>query len=376
MRSDIGERLKDFSVEKSDAQIIRQSMVNINVDISKYELTYGCIPTSFVPEMQVVITKYIEDRYSKTPVLVDGELEFFCMTYWRYFSSDLIEYCAKTPRKLSKMVMGDIVKKLLMCKRILPTNTSKIIEKMKDVFLPKLLCAVNVEDEDHVTVGSLCILKMLLTTFLTMYKLPKTTISFINGIFMKLKIEHKMTGNTFNKVVKAQDLVLWWFIETCNFHRIGILAGNLPSSVFVNILKSPTCDKSSQISVFAKTDIFEVFKFYFSKSSDVSSELCIAVDNFFMLIVVWFSNYMCNTGLLSVQSSGKFKQVILPQFLKSFNKHVVEQYEHTIIAANYSARIKNKFAEAVCKNVSRLSKAEGNIERPKKISFEQSVLAL
>lgn len=33
MRSDIGERLKDFSIEKSEAQIIRQSMVNINASI-------------------------------------------------------------------------------------------------------------------------------------------------------------------------------------------------------------------------------------------------------------------------------------------------------------------------------------------------------
>ncbi|CAI6347903.1 unnamed protein product [Macrosiphum euphorbiae] len=250
-------------------------MVNINVDISEYELTYGCIPTPFVPEMQIVITKFIADRYSKTPVLIDGELELLCMTYWRYFSSDLIQYCEKTPRKLSKMVLCDIVKKLLKSKRIKPTNTSKILEKMKDVFLPKLLCAVNIGDSDHVTIGSLCILKMLLTTFLTMYKIPKTTVSIINGIFMYLKVEHILTGNTFNKVIKAQDLVLWWFIETCNFHGIGISAINLPTSIFVNILKTPTSEKADQIAVFNKSDVFEIFKLYFSKPSDVSLELCV-----------------------------------------------------------------------------------------------------
>ncbi|CAI6372397.1 unnamed protein product [Macrosiphum euphorbiae] len=61
LRSDLGERLKIFSLENDKTPEIRQSVVNNDRDLFVFNFTYGCIQTVYVTEMQILVNKFIRD---------------------------------------------------------------------------------------------------------------------------------------------------------------------------------------------------------------------------------------------------------------------------------------------------------------------------
>jgi len=81
--------------------------------------------------------------------------------------------------------------------------------------------------------------------------------------------------------------------------------------------------------------------------------MCITIDNVFMMVIVWFANYIKVSGFLRYTDRIVSKNCDL--FLQMFNKSTIYWYEANLLLFNYSDRIAKKLEMAIGVSVKTLA---------------------
>jgi hypothetical protein len=98
---------------------------------------------------------------------------------------------------------------------------------------------------------------------------------------------------------------------------------------------SPKVAKSNG-TVFTKRDVRSLFSKFFKKDTDVPLKLLIKIDNYFMIFVHYFVQYLRDTGLMY---NKHITLVHMTCFLKMYNHHVWPRYYGRLLDINIRSKI-------------------------------------
>jgi len=351
--SQLGETLKTYTINKLNFPVIENSSSNYKHDIMVYDLTYGYIPTVYLPELEIFVKKLLKSRESQPYDIIEGEIEMMFLGYWKLETQDLKNYNEGINRKDKKNILSHII--------------YKINKKIND--MPKDFCNKNIKilltkviqlviffgrfNESHcIPALSLVFLKNNIITMLTAFDFSSDVFEGMAMLFSELNIHNLYFPHTYNILIRNRDTICEWLYTMTNIHNLNDIDDSKKQSVFYNTIAKNIDSKKNHRAVFTKLDMFALLGRFYKNESQIPIDLCISCDNLFMILIYWVSDYVIDTGILKINLTAETSVL----FFNNHNNHLIPWYFTTIIPFRYSESFAKKFKEAIITTIYAKSK--------------------
>jgi len=211
------------------------------------------------------------------------------------------------------------------------------------------------DDSTMVTALSLIYFKKNLGSLITLLdNMPVDLYELIVGFFVDFKLNNLFTPNTFNSIMHNRESIFKSFLSMTSLHNLGNMDSTKYESSLFKLTKSPTDDFTKHVVVFRKIEVYNILSNFFVKDTDISLDLCIAMDNLFMIPGYWIADCVVSTNLINTCSI--LNKHSSAHFFLTNDKYQIPWYSINILPFKYSMNFANKLKKAILLAVS--SKAQ------------------
>jgi len=220
--SQLGETLKTYTINKLNFPVIENMSSNYKHDIMLYDLTYGYIPTVYLPELEILIKRLVKSRTSQSYDIIEGELEMLVLGYWKLDTQDLKHYNDGVNREDKKNVLSHILYRINKKINNMPTEScSNDIKKLLTKAIQLVIFFGRFRETRCITALSLVYLKNNIITMLTSFEFTDDVFEGMAMLFSELNIHNLYFPHTHNILIRNRDTICQWLFTMTNIHNLN-----------------------------------------------------------------------------------------------------------------------------------------------------------
>ncbi|XP_026820277.1 uncharacterized protein LOC113558895 [Rhopalosiphum maidis] len=348
-------------------------IINNNSELRYFKILYGIVPKTYVSHLEVLIGRLLDSRLEKSYDLIEDELELLLLGVWRLSAQDLRFYNERINRRHKKEVCLMLYHDLVKRSKALKSNSTEKKDELPaamqpyEVMTKALLCF-----KSYMFFSNKC--KIPTMALVSLKKLMMYVYMFIGdvgvqpwaSVFFDFGLHSILFNHTFNHLMKNRVHIYTWFAqmintyleteESCTAHSVWYRCLNAekndygaPDNVTTNDDDDDddgqaTKNKTKPCTIFTKKDVRSIFSKFFKKNADVPLKLLIKLDNYFMIFVHYFIQYLKDTGLVYQKH---ITILHITCFLKMYSHHVWPRYSAKLLDVNLREKVYTDFSECI-----------------------------